>query len=72
MSTIKAGDQVEVRTKTYAATGVVVSVFCKAFSDEIRCVVEYVEPRGLLHIHNTEQCVVLYREGNRPDREGKS
>lgn len=55
---LKRGHLVTVRTKNYIALGLVVAVFKKAFSDEIRCVVEYVEPEGLLHIHNLDQCTI--------------
>ena len=59
---IKRGNQVTVKTNTYQAKGIVVAVFKKAFSDNYRCVVEYVEPEGLLHIHSLDQCTVIGKE----------
>jgi hypothetical protein len=59
VDTCQEGEVVTVKTGGYRAFGIILSVFTKLDGHTQRCVVEYLVPPGLLHIHNLDQCKII-------------
>lgn len=55
--------RVNVTTTSYTVTGVLLAVFRTTAGKE-RVVVEFDQPKGLLHIHSPEQITIIEKQGD--------